>query len=141
MAAEAPLFVSASEEEIDRAVNNLVSNAVKYTQEGGEVAITLRAQEGSARLEVADSGIGIPEEALDHLFEEFYRAPNAKAQVKQGTGLGLVITKDIVTRYGGTIRVESAVGKGTRFTVVLPLVPDPVAMGSDGASEVGERAG
>jgi signal transduction histidine kinase len=74
-----------------------------------------------ARLEVSDTGIGIPEDALPHLFEEFYRAPNAKAQISQGTGLGLVITKEIIERYGGTIRVNSTEGEGTTFNVELPL--------------------
>ncbi|MGC9521229.1 MAG: ATP-binding protein [Anaerolineae bacterium] len=116
-----PLIVAANAEDLDRAVTNLVSNAVKYTPRGGRVTIALAAQDGTARLRVADTGIGMSEEAQNHLFEEFYRAPNAKAQVKQGTGLGLVITKEIVTRYGGTIRVDSALGEGTTFTVLLPL--------------------
>ncbi len=117
-----PLIISANAEELDRAVTNLVSNAVKYTPSGGRVTLTLAAQAEAARLKVADTGIGMSEEAQDHLFEEFYRAPNAKAQVKQGTGLGLVITKEIVERYGGTIRVSSAQGEGTTFTVLLPLM-------------------
>lgn len=117
------LCVAAHHEELDRALTNLVSNAVKYTPEGGRVEIRLTAASGRATLTISDSGIGIPEDALPHLFEEFYRAPNAKAQVKQGTGLGLVITKEIVNRYGGTIRVKSTEGAGTTFTVVLPLSP------------------
>ncbi len=119
--ADKPLVVSSVTAHIDRAFTNLISNAVKYTPEHGQVTVTLHKVEGTAQLEVADSGIGIPEAALPHLFEEFYRAPNAKAQVKQGTGLGLVITKDIVTRYGGHIRVKSEEGKGTTFTLTLPL--------------------
>ena len=62
------------------------------------------------------------EEALEHLFEEFYRAPNARAAVKEGTGLGLVVAKDIVTRYGGSIQVQSQAGQGTTFTVTLPIL-------------------
>ncbi|MGC9348887.1 MAG: ATP-binding protein [Anaerolineae bacterium] len=123
--ADDPFYISADAEELDRALTNLVSNAVKYTPEGGQVRITLEKEMDNARLEVSDTGIGISEEALPHLFEEFYRAPNAKAQVKQGTGLGLVITKDIVTRYGGSIRVDSTVGEGTTFTLLLPLAPAP----------------
>ena len=117
-----PICVVATTEELDRAFTNLVSNAVKYTPEGGVVEITLEAQSDKAQLVVRDSGIGVPWEALPHLFEEFYRAPNAKAQVQHGTGLGLVITKDILTRYGGTIRVSSGVGEGTTVTVILPTV-------------------
>jgi len=117
-----PIHIAATSGELDRAINNLVSNAVKYTLKGGVIEITLEAQPDTAQLVIRDSGIGIPEEALPHLFEEFYRAPNAKAQVKQGTGLGLVITRDIVTRYGGTIRVSSTEAEGTIFTVILPTV-------------------
>jgi len=77
--------------------------------------------DGQAQVEVADTGIGIPEEALPHLFEEFYRAPNAK-KTEVGTGLGLAIVKDLVERYGGRIQVKSTVGVGTTFTVTLPLL-------------------
>jgi len=116
------ICVAGTSDELDRAFTNLVSNAVKYTPEGGVVEVALEAQPNKAQLVVRDSGIGIPAEALPHLFEEFYRAPNAKARLKHGTGLGLVITKDIVTRYGGTIRVSSGVGEGTTVTVILPTV-------------------
>ena len=94
----------------------------KYTPEGGTVTLTLEKRSQTALLTVTDSGIGIPEDALPHLFEEFYRAPNAKAQVKQGTGLGLVITKDTVNRCAGTVRVSSELNQGTTFAVVLPLL-------------------
>jgi signal transduction histidine kinase len=127
---EACLRVLANRDELDRAMTNLISNAVKYTPEGGAVTVTLGGEGAAIRLQVQDSGIGIPEEALPHLFEEFYRAPNARAQVKQGTGLGLVIAKDIVTRYGGTIRVDSGEDRGTTFTVLLPRAPDDVALAS-----------
>lgn len=127
------LNVLANREEIDRAMTNLISNAVKYTPEGGTVTVTLAGEESRIRAEVRDSGIGIPEEALPHLFEEFYRAPNARAQVQQGTGLGLVITKDILTRYGGSIRVDSAEGRGTTFTVLLPRALDGEALPSGAA--------
>jgi signal transduction histidine kinase len=113
--------VIAGSEGLDRVFNNLISNAVKYTPEGGRISVKLNLEGGSARVEVSDTGIGIPEESLDRLYEEFYRAPNAKAQVKEGTGLGLAITKDLVTRYGGQISVQSTLGKGTTFVVTLPL--------------------
>lgn len=113
--------VAATAEGLDRIFNNLVSNAVKYTPKGGRISVTLNTENGVARVEVTDTGIGIPEESLNHLYEEFYRAPNAKAQVKEGTGLGLAITKDLVTRYGGKIVVQSKVGQGTTFIVKFPL--------------------
>lgn len=117
----APLMAMGVSGQFDRAFNNLVANAIKYTPEGGQVAVTLQAVEGQAQFTVSDNGIGIPDEVQAHLFEEFYRAPNAKAEVKEGTGLGLVITKDILSRYGCMIRLKSTVGRGTTFTVTCPL--------------------
>lgn len=116
-----PVMIIATPEGVDRILNNLVSNAVKYTPGGGSISVTLSTENDMARVEVADTGIGIPEESLAHLFQEFYRAPNAKAQVKEGTGLGLAITKELVKRYGGKITFRSEVGKGTTFVVTLPL--------------------
>ena len=115
-----PVTIIATAEGIDRIFNNLVSNAVKYTPGGGSVSVVLDTDNGVARVEVRDTGIGIPEDSLNHLYEEFYRAPNAKAQVKEGTGLGLSITKELVLRFGGQIAVQSTVGQGTSFIVTLP---------------------
>lgn len=114
------LIVCGDKEELDRIFDNLVSNAVKYTQVGG---VELRAErtDGWVRIAVADTGIGIPEDALPRLFQEFFRARNAKALQETGTGLGLVIVKDLVERYDGQIEVESVEGKGTTITVLLPL--------------------
>ncbi|MCI0478255.1 MAG: ATP-binding protein [Anaerolineales bacterium] len=120
--ADAPIKIAATNEGMDRVLNNLVSNAIKYTPNGGRVSVKLFARDNRATLEIADSGIGIPEDALAHLFEEFYRAPNAKAQVKEGTGLGLAITKDLIVRYGGHIGVQSQAGQGTTFTVTFPML-------------------
>ncbi len=119
---EGPVKIAATNEGIDRILNNLVSNAVKYTPSGGRVAVRMFVREQRATIEICDTGIGIPEDALPHLFEEFYRAPNAKAQVKEGTGLGLAITRDLVTRFGGHISVQSKVGHGTTFTVIFPIL-------------------
>jgi signal transduction histidine kinase len=117
----APLDVWGNKAELDRIMNNLVSNAIKYTTEGS-VRIWVERSRNRACISIADTGIGIPEEALPHLFEEFYRAPNAKATDEPGTGLGLAIVKDLVERYDGKIEVESAVGQGTTFTVTLPTI-------------------
>jgi len=120
--ADGPIKIAATNEGIDRVLNNLVSNAIKYTPNGGRVAVKLFARENRATLEITDSGIGIPEDALPHLFEEFYRAPNAKTQVKEGTGLGLAIAKDLIVSYGGHISVQSRVGQGTTFTITFPIL-------------------
>jgi signal transduction histidine kinase len=115
------LTVTATNEEIDRILNNLVSNAIKYTLNRGTVTVTLNRIEGNVHLKVADTGIGIPDEAQERLFEEFYRAPNARAHVKEGTGLGLAITKNLVTRFGGHLSVKSKLGEGTEVIVIFPI--------------------
>jgi signal transduction histidine kinase len=97
-----------------------VGNAVKYTPTGGRVTVSMCQAGGEIQVAVTDTGIGIPPEALPHLFEEFYRAPNARALNAVGTGLGLAIVKELVDRYKGRITVESTPGKGSTFTVVLP---------------------
>ena len=122
------LVVWGSEEGLDRIFVNLVGNAVKYTPPGGSITVSLqqvRAADSPGeeiQVQVADTGIGIPEKALPHLFEEFYRAPNAKALDEVGTGLGLTIVKDLVDQYHGRIKVESSLGQGTTFTVTFPLL-------------------
>lgn len=110
--------------ELDRVLSNLVSNAIKYTLEG-QVCVRLEEAGGSARITVADSGIGIPQEALPQLFQEFFRAKNAKALEETGTGLGLSIVQDLVHRYGGEIDVHSVEGEGSTFTLTLPLATSP----------------
>jgi signal transduction histidine kinase len=117
-----PLEVWADPADIERLAINLVGNAVKYTV-AGSVRVTLAREADRARLVVADTGIGIPSESLPRLFEEFYRAKNAKALEEAGTGLGLAIVKDLVDRYSGRIDVTSQEGRGTTFTVTLPLAP------------------
>ena len=116
------LVVWGTESGLDRVFVNLVGNAVKYTPSGGSVTVALHPEGDQVRVTVADTGIGIPEEALPHLFEEFYRAPNARASDEVGTGLGLAIVQDLVERYGGRIEVQSRVGQGTKFIVILSLV-------------------
>jgi signal transduction histidine kinase len=120
-----PSDVMATPDGLDRLFNNLVSNAVKYTPNGGRVTVTLSRVNGEIQVAVEDTGIGIPEEAMQHLFEEFYRAPNAKEVEREGTGLGLTIVKDLTTRFSGRVAVHSKPQEGTRFTVSLPVL-EPV---------------
>jgi len=117
------LIVCGDREELDRIFNNLVSNAVKYTQAGG-VEVRTERTDGWVRITVADTGIGVPADALPRLFQEFFRAKNAKASRETGTGLGLAIVKDLVERYGGRVEVESVEGMGTNFVVLLPVPSD-----------------
>ncbi len=115
------LTVLASEEGLNRIFINLIGNAVKYTPVGGKVDVRMDQCGEEVTTAVIDTGVGIPEADLPHIFEEFYRASNAKQSSIGGTGLGLAIVKDLVERYGGRISVHSTVGEGTTFTVVLPL--------------------
>lgn len=115
-----PLPVWCDPADAERVMANLVSNAVKYTRQGG-VTLTLARDGNQVRLDVADTGIGIPQDALPHLFKEFYRATNAKAVEEAGTGLGLSIVKLLVERYGGRVSVESQEGVGTTMTILLSL--------------------
>jgi two-component system, sensor histidine kinase and response regulator len=109
---------------IEQLWTNLISNAIKYTPKGGKVSVRLFPQDQLLTGEVADTGIGIAEHDLPHLFEEFYRTDQAKAFAQHGTGLGLSIVKQIVQEYGGDIAVESELGWGTRFTFRLPAMTD-----------------
>ncbi|HZS07605.1 MAG TPA: heavy metal sensor histidine kinase [Blastocatellia bacterium] len=101
-------------------VVNLVDNATRYTPAGGRVTVKVGMMDGNAVLEVEDNGVGIPAEALPHIFERFYRADKARSRQMGGTGLGLAIVKSIVTAHGGQVTVESTEGGGSRFRVELP---------------------
>jgi len=106
---------------IKQVVVNLLDNAIKYTPPGGSINLNVRAHDGKAVIEVVDTGIGIPAGALPHVFERFYRVDKARSRDAGGAGLGLAIVKSICTAHGGQVEVESAEGRGSRFTVELPL--------------------
>ncbi len=110
--------------ELQQVVDNLVSNAIRYTPSGGRVSVVLKGdrEKGELVFIVSDTGIGIPEKDIPNLFKEFFRSSNAKEFVAVGTGLGLTITKNIVDKMGGSIHVESELGKGTTFEVRLPFI-------------------
>jgi len=129
------LSVQATGDGIERILVNLVGNAVKYTPQGGRIEVTLDRYDRDAVIIVSDTGIGIPEEAIPRLFEEFFRAENAKAIEREGTGLGLSIVKSLVERYGGRIAVISQAGQGSTFTVHLPLLAEPEAALAESATE------
>jgi signal transduction histidine kinase len=102
-------------------VDNLVANAVKFTPSGGAVVVELAERDGRASIVVRDTGVGIPADEQGQLFQRFFRASNAAARETPGVGLGLTIVKAIVEAHGGTVAVRSREGRGTTFTVALPV--------------------
>ena len=107
-------------ERINEVTGNLLSNAFKFTPAGGTVELIAGPADGSVRIQVRDTGAGIPSEQLPHVFEKFYQADNQRSASAKGTGLGLAIAKEIVEAHKGKIGCESSVGTGTIFTLVLP---------------------
>jgi signal transduction histidine kinase len=114
-------IVSANREHIRQIWTNLISNAIRYTSEGGRVSVSMSVDGRMLRGSVEDTGIGISPEDQTKIFDEFYRTKTAKEMVSGGTGLGLAIVKRIVETYGGMLSLESEVGKGSRFEFTLPL--------------------
>jgi signal transduction histidine kinase len=106
---------------VEQAVTNLIDNAVKYSEPGSTVKVVLESREDSVAVSVVDSGCGIPEEDLPRVFERFYRVDKARSRDMGGTGLGLAIVKHIAAAHGGTVQVSSEVGRGSTFTLGLPI--------------------
>ncbi|MDX5566163.1 ATP-binding protein [Streptomyces sp. ID05-04B] len=126
-----PLVLEADSDQLDRVLMNLLSNAVKFTPKGGKVTVRADAQDGEAVLSVSDTGIGIPANEREKLFQRFFRASNATDAAIPGTGLGLTIVRTIVANHGGGMQVESEEGRGTTFTARLPIaVADEAAASS-----------
>ncbi len=115
------LVVSFDPDRIEQVMTNLIDNALRHTDDGGEVRVIVAADEEVVRISVQDSGTGIPEEDLPFVFERFYKADKARTRGRSGTGLGLAIAKNIVEAHKGTITVHSKLGEGTTFTFALPL--------------------
>lgn len=116
----APLMVECDELRIEEVLQNIIQNAVKYSPAGGRIAVQTGVQQGRAYVSISDQGIGIPQQALPHLFQRFYRAENAEAQHISGMGVGLYLVKEIVHLHDGTIEVTSTEGAGSTFTIRLP---------------------
>ena len=119
--------VWADRERLAQLVSNLVSNAIKFTPAGGRVTARSFVEDGSAVIEVEDTGIGIPEAEQERLFQRFFRSSTATEQAIPGTGLGLVISKAIAEAHGGGISVRSAAGQGTCFKVRVPFLREEAA--------------
>lgn len=120
--------VDADPHRIGQIVRNLVSNAIRYSPEGGEVRVRASREDGLVRISVADRGIGIPADRQERIFEKFYRVDNDLTRKVNGTGLGLAISRELVEAHGGRIWVESSPGRGSTFSFTLPVAASrPVA--------------
>lgn len=119
-ACPADLAVCGNENFLSLAIRNLVDNAIKYTQEGGSISVTADRSGGSVVIAVADTGIGIPRDEQDRIFERFYRIEKSRGSGSGGSGLGLALVKDIASLSGGSVAVSSEVGRGAVFTLSLP---------------------
>jgi signal transduction histidine kinase/DNA-binding response OmpR family regulator len=117
--------VNIDKDRIEEVIDNLVSNAIKFTNQNGRITVKVEKvfinNSNNAVITVQDSGIGIPEEKLSHIFDRFYRVDNTSTKEYEGSGLGLSIVKELIELHGGTISVQSNVNKGTTFTINLPL--------------------
>lgn len=119
---EKPLLVDADSVRVDQILTNVLTNAIKYTPEGGHVVLVLRSEEGQGVLEVIDDGVGIAEDRIGGIFELFAQAENAIGRAQGGMGIGLALVRNLVELHGGTVHAASdGIGKGSRFTVRLPL--------------------
>ena len=116
-----PVVAEVDEVKLTLALSNLIENAIKYNVESGWVHVSLNADHKFFYVTVDDSGIGIPEEYQDKIFERFYRVDKARSRETGGTGLGLSITKNIIQMHHGAIKVASKVDEGTTFSVRIPL--------------------
>lgn len=116
-----PMPIFADKERIEQVVTNIIGNAIKYTPDGGKISVNVtRKEKDGYILSVSDTGVGIPKEDLEHIFERFYRVDKSRSTDAGGTGLGLSIAKDIIDAHGGTISIDSEYGKGTTVTIELP---------------------
>jgi len=117
----APLTIVGDRVHLRRLLLNLVDNGIKYTPAGGRVTLSLDQTGEWAALHITDTGIGLAAAEQERIFQRFYRTPEAVSQGQEGSGLGLCIAQSIATAHGGRIEVQSAVGYGSTFTVLLPL--------------------
>lgn len=119
---EEEILCAIDKELIQRVILNLLSNAIKFTPKGGQIHGYIRQDMETVTIEITDTGIGIPEDKLSHIFYRFYQIDNSLTRVNEGSGIGLCIVKDIITLHDGDIRVESQLEKGSRFIISLPNI-------------------
>lgn len=117
-------FVEIDPDKLTQVLDNIISNALKYSPEGGKVSFSMTEEEGLMLIQISDEGMGIPKENVDRIFDRFYRVDRARSRAMGGTGLGLAISKEMINAHGGVIWAESEYGKGTTIFFTLPFEPD-----------------
>jgi signal transduction histidine kinase len=115
------LYVYSDENMLSSVIQNLISNAVKFTNVGGKVLIKTLSQNDIVEVSIKDNGVGIDEEKLENLFKIDHASSSKGTSNEKGTGLGLIIAKELIEKQGGTLKVDSAVGKGSTFIFTLPM--------------------
>ncbi len=119
---EADVKIFGEEKLLEQALTNLIDNAIKYNREGGEIRLVIIQTPLEVRIEIQDTGLGIPERDIPRVFERFYRVEKSRSRDTGGTGLGLAITKHVIERHGGRIQLKSELEKGSTFTLTLPVI-------------------
>jgi two-component system phosphate regulon sensor histidine kinase PhoR len=122
--------VYGNHDQLKQVLINLLDNAFKYTPPDGQVRISAWPDSDMVKVAVADTGIGIPPEDLDRIFERFYRVDKARSREIGGTGLGLSIVKNIIEAYGGRVEVESSLNRGSVFSFTVPVYDDQLTVDS-----------
>ena len=122
-ATEIPMFYG-DRDKLEQVLYNIISNSIKYTPNGGRITVRAGKMYDEMRIEVQDTGIGIPEKDLARIFERFYRVDKARSRELGGTGLGLAISKGIIDAHNGEIQLKSKPGEGTTVMIKIPIVQD-----------------
>jgi two-component system sensor histidine kinase CiaH len=120
--ADGNCYIQGNKADVKRLLANLIKNAIDYNKPGGKVVVSLSAEKNQVVLKIADSGTGIAEKDLSRVFDRFYKVDAARAKTAGGAGLGLAISKEIVSKHGGKIEIKSKLGKGTEITTFFPSV-------------------
>ncbi|MEQ9278378.1 MAG: ATP-binding protein [Balneola sp.] len=132
---EEPIFAKLDEDKFEKIINNLISNAIKFTPEDGDLSVSLIPESNFFSIQVQDTGIGIPENEIPYIFDRFTSASKTNVDYKDGLGVGLALTKEYVELQNGSIHVKSELGKGSTFTLTLPQISDPVTLKKSEFSE------
>jgi two-component system sensor histidine kinase VicK len=117
------IWVEVDTDKIQQVLDNIMNNAIKYSPDGGVITCRLVETHNHVIMSITDQGLGIPKEAISHVFDRFYRVDKARSRAQGGTGLGLAISKEVVQMHGGRIWVESREGEGSTFYISLPYEP------------------